>query len=99
MAARDGWFDGRGVELNNSTVRARRAAWERILREGAVPADARVRLRQEIYKRLQSVEPRLPDDVHRELTEILVGYEMLVEMHDRKLSERRAGAPEGGSRK
>lgn len=80
---RDGWFDGRGLELNNSTLRARRSEWERVLRDGSVPADARVRLRQELYRRLQALEGRLADPLHAELTEILVGYEMLIEMHDR----------------
>ena len=81
---RDGWFDGRGLELNNSTLRARRAEWERILADGEVTADERMKLRQELYRRLQKLEEHLADDVHAELTEILVGYEMLVEMHERR---------------
>lgn len=81
--ARDGWFDGKGLELNNSTVRARREDWARILADGKISSDERMRLRQEIYRRLQSLEPRLADPEHAELTEILVGYEMLIEMHER----------------
>lgn len=82
--ARDGWFDGKGLELNNSTLRARRADWERLLSRGDVPADERMRLRQELYRRLQAIEPGLTDAEHAELTAILVGYEMLVEMHERR---------------
>ena len=52
--ARDGWFDGKGLELNNSTVRARRDEWARILADGKISSDERMRLRQEIYRRLQS---------------------------------------------
>jgi len=85
---RDGWFDGKGLELNNSTLRARRADWERLLARGDVPSDERMRLRQELYRRLQSLEPRLSDAEHAELTAILVGYEMLVEMHERRAAER-----------
>ncbi|MHC5020337.1 MAG: hypothetical protein ACYTGX_09545 [Planctomycetota bacterium] len=85
--ARDGWFDGRGLELNNSTVRARRADWERMLSDGAITRDDRMRLRQEIYRRLQELESRLGDQEHAELTEILVGYEMLIEMHEQRKGE------------
>jgi polyhydroxyalkanoate synthesis regulator phasin len=85
--ARDGWFDGRGLELNNSTVRARRADWERMLSDGAITRDDRMRLRQEIYRRLQNLESRLGDQEHAELTEILVGYEMLIEMHEQRQGE------------
>jgi polyhydroxyalkanoate synthesis regulator phasin len=82
--ARDGWFDGRGLELNNSTLRARRTDWERMLSDGEITRDDRMRLRQEIYRRLQELESRLGDQEHAELTEILVGYEMLIEMHERR---------------
>ncbi len=82
--ARDGWFDGRGLELNNSTLRARRSDWERMLSDGAITSDDRMRLRQEIYRRLQALESRLADQEHAELTEILVGYEMLIEMHEQR---------------
>lgn len=82
--ARDGWFDGRGLELNNSTLRARRSDWERLLSDGPVTRDDRMRLRQEIYRRLQGIEARLGDQEHAEFTEILVGYEMLIEMHEHR---------------
>ena len=89
--SRDGWFDGRGLELNNSTVRARREEWERLLKDGQVSPDERMRLRQAIYRKLQTLEPRLADPEHAELTEILVGYEMLIEMHERKKNDRSTG--------
>jgi hypothetical protein len=85
---RDGWFDGKGLELNNSTLRARRATWERLLASGDVPSDERMRLRQELYRRLQALEPRLADHEHADLTAILVGYEMLIEMHERRAAGR-----------
>lgn len=86
--ARDGWFDGKGLELNNSTVRARREEWEKLLADGQISSDERMRLRQEIYRRLQALEPQLADAEHSELTEILVGYEMLIEMHERRAAGR-----------
>jgi hypothetical protein len=86
--SRDGWFDGKGLELNNSTVRARREEWERMLKDGQITPDERMRLRQAIYRKLQALEPRLADPDHAELTEILVGYEMLIEMHERRSTGR-----------
>lgn len=79
--ARDGWFDGKGLDLVNSTREALRERWETFLEDGEISADERVRLRQEIYRDLHALEPRLDDALHEELTRILVKYEMLIELH------------------
>ncbi len=81
---RDGWFDGRGLDLVNCTKEALKEKWDLFLRDGVILADERVKLRQEIYSDLKMIEPRLDEALHRELTSILVKYEMLVELHQTK---------------
>jgi polyhydroxyalkanoate synthesis regulator phasin len=82
--ARDGWFDGKGLDLVNSTREALQEQWDILMQDGVVSPDERVRLRQEIYKSLKKLEPRLGNEIHKDLTAILVKYEMLIELHDYK---------------
>jgi len=78
---RDGWFDGKGLDLVNSTREALRDRWEHLLDDGSISADEKVNLRQEIYRDLGKIEPKLDQALHEELTRILVKYEMLIELH------------------
>ena len=79
--ARDGWFDGKGLDLVNSTRVALKDKWDTFLMDGVISADEKVKLRQEIYKDLKELEPSLDDQIHAELTKILIKYEMLIEIH------------------
>ncbi len=87
---RDGWFDGRGVDLVHSTRKALEKTWASFLKDGRISSDECVRLHREIYEALRKIEGDLDAETHRKLTPILVKYEMLVE-----LQMQRAGRGEG----
>ncbi len=78
---RDGWFDGKGLDIVNCTREALREKWDLFLEDGAVLTDEMVKLRQEIYTELKKIENLLDDGMHLALSRILVKYEMLVELH------------------
>lgn len=90
--ARDGWFDGRGLDLINSTREALQEKWNTFLEDGIISSSECIRLRREIYDKLAELEPHLDDDTHRRLTPILVLYEMLVELQMRRADRRHEGA-------
>ncbi|MHC5038915.1 MAG: hypothetical protein ACYTHM_16520 [Planctomycetota bacterium] len=85
--ARDGWFDGRGLDLINSTREALKDKWASFQKDGRISKDECVRLRQEIYRALREIEADLDDGIHQRLTPILVMYEMLVELEMVRASE------------
>ena len=89
--ARDGWFDGRGLDLTNSTREALEEKWASFLKDGRISEDECVRLRQEIYDALRGIEPDLDDAIHGRLTSILVMYEMLVELQMRRANQLKGG--------
>ena len=78
--SRDGWFDGRGLDLFNSTREALKEKWASFQKDGRISEDECVRLRNEIYRELRDLEPELDDRTHASVTPILVMYEMLVEL-------------------
>ncbi|MHC4777431.1 MAG: hypothetical protein ACYTFG_02510 [Planctomycetota bacterium] len=89
--ARDGWFDGKGLDLTNSTREALDEKWASFLKDGRISEDECVKLRQEIYESLRTVEVTLDDSTHKSITPILVMYEMLVELQMRRANQMRGG--------
>lgn len=77
---RDGWFDGRGLDLINSTREALKEKWDRFRKDGRISEEECIALRNEIYKALRALEGDLDDALHARLTGVLVMYEMLVEL-------------------
>lgn len=77
---RDGWFDGRGVDLVNSTKAALKEKWDKFLKDGKISGDECINLHREIHGLLRKIEPTLDDETHRTITPVLVMYEMLVEL-------------------
>ena len=68
---RDDWFDGRGLDLINSTRDSLREKWEEFRKDGRISGDDCVALREEIYAALREIEPDLDDEIHSRLTKVL----------------------------
>ena len=84
---RDGWFDGKGLDLVNSTRAALKEKWEKFLKDGVISGDECINLHREIHVNLRAMEHLLDDETHRVLTPILVMYEMLVELEIMRSSD------------
>lgn len=78
--ARDGWFDGKGLDLVNSTRSALKEKWDSFLKDGRISRDECIRLHREIHRALRELEPDLDDATHARITPVLVMYEMLIEL-------------------
>lgn len=79
-ATRDGWFDGQGIDLHRSSFLDTHAGWKRYIADGKITASELVEQEQRIIELLVKLEPQLEDETHRQVTEILLEYEVLVNM-------------------
>lgn len=74
--ARDGWFDGQGVDLFQIGVQGRKEEWNAYLKDGVVDV-AELKKQLDLVKlRLAKMEPNLSDEQHREVTELIYDYEL-----------------------
>jgi len=73
---RDGWFDQQGDEIYLSKLKGIR----KYLEDNKITPDEVAEQHQRVYDKMKQLEPKLPDDLHAELTEILYEYELLVAM-------------------
>ena len=78
--ARDGWFDGQGVDLLRDEFLEEHAAWLRYIADGQITASEILEQEGRIIEMLTKVEPTLNDDQHAALTKVLLEYEVLVNM-------------------
>lgn len=78
--ARDGWFDGRGVDLLRDEFLETHAGWRRYIADGQITAAEILEQENRIVKMLKEIEPTLNDQQHETLTKILLEYEVLVNM-------------------
>jgi hypothetical protein len=78
--ARDGWFDGKGLDLYREEFLENHAGWQRYIADGQITASEILEQEAKITSMLKTLEPRLSDELHEELTRILLEYEVLVNM-------------------
>lgn len=78
--ARDGWFDGQGVDLLRDEFLEDHAAWRRYIADGQITAAEILEQEGRITEMLKRVEPTLDDAQHEALTKVLLEYEVLVNM-------------------
>ena len=64
--ARDGWFDGKGVDLLRDEFLVTHPGWKKYIADGEIDAS--------------EIEPKLDDAQHEMLTKTLLEYEVLVNM-------------------
>jgi hypothetical protein len=78
--ARDGWFDGQGVDLLRDEFLEDHAAWRRYIADGQITASEILEQESRIIDMLKQIEPTLDDKQHENLTKVLLEYEVLVNM-------------------
>ena len=77
---RDGWFDGKGVDLLRDEFLEDHAGWRRYIADGQITAAEILEQETRIIEMLKEVEPTLNDEQHAALTKVLLEYEVLVNM-------------------
>lgn len=78
--ARDGWFDGLGVDLYRDDYLDHHPHWRKYLADGHVSASEVLEQESRVRSMLEELEPRLSDEVHEALTRVLLEYEVLVNL-------------------
>ncbi len=78
--ARDGWFDGQGVDLFKNALDKRKKEWEKYIADGKIDENEIKMQKAIIINKLKRFENELGDAQHRKLTDILIDYELLVSM-------------------
>ncbi|MEW6283442.1 MAG: hypothetical protein AB1758_32835 [Candidatus Eremiobacterota bacterium] len=77
---RDGWFDGKGIDLYRDDFLDTHAGWKRYMEDGVITAGEILEQEARITRMLKALEPTLNDEQHAELTRVLLEYEVLVNM-------------------
>lgn len=77
---RDGWFDGKGIDLLRDDFLEDHPRWQRYIADGQITASEILEQESNIMAMLTQLEPKLSDAQHAELTKVLLEYEVLVNM-------------------
>lgn len=80
MSDRDGWFDGRGLDLLREQFLDEHEAWKKYIEDSQITAEEILEQENRIIGMLRELEPTIEDDLHKRLTEVLLEYEVLVNM-------------------
>lgn len=78
--ARDGWFDGEGLDLLRDEFLDTHAGWQKYIADGQITAGEILEQEAKIISMLKKLEPKLSDEQHAELTAVLLEYEVLINM-------------------
>lgn len=78
--SRDGWFDGKGLDLHRDEFLDDHPGWQKYIADGQITAGEILEQEAKIISMLKKLEPRLSDGVHEELTKVLLEYEVLINM-------------------
>ncbi len=77
---RDGWFDGKGIDLFKNALDKRKKEWAEIMEDGVVSEKEIKKQKAIIINKLKRLEPELGNTIHRRLTDILIDYELFIRM-------------------
>jgi hypothetical protein len=77
---RDGWFDGKGIDLLRDDFLEGHPRWQRYIADGQITAAEILEQESCIIDMLGKIEPTLNDEQHKALTKILLEYEVLINM-------------------
>jgi len=80
MAQRDGWFDGRGLDLLRENFLDDHEGWKKYIADSQITAEEILEQENRIINMLRDLEPSIDSDVHEKLTAVLLEYEVLVNM-------------------
>jgi hypothetical protein len=78
--ARDGWFDGQGIDLLRDDFLEEHPRWQRYIADGQISAAEILDQESCIIEMLKKLEPTLSDTQHQALTSVLLEYEVLINM-------------------
>ncbi|MBM3462676.1 MAG: hypothetical protein FJX76_11295 [Armatimonadetes bacterium] len=78
--ARDGWFDGKGLDLYRNDFLDTHPGWQRYIADRKITAGELLEQELKIATMLKEMEPHLPDEAHEKVTRVLLEYEVLVNM-------------------
>jgi len=74
--ARESWFDVKSNELKFATYVDKMDSWQKALADGMVQPEELQAQMERVTAMLRALEPKLSDEVHEELTNVL--YELAV---------------------
>ena len=80
--ARDGWFDDSGTELFKNSIEKRSVEIQEYMKDGLITREEIAQQWEIIQKKLAVLEPKLSDELHAELTEIIIDIELATQMED-----------------
>ena len=80
MPDRDGWFDGRGLDLLREQFLDDHEGWKKYIEDGQITAEEILEQENRIIGMLRILEPQIDKELHKKLTEVLLEYEVLVNM-------------------
>jgi hypothetical protein len=80
MEDKDGWFDGQGLDLLREEFLDSHEAWKKYIEDGQITAEEILEQENRIVFMLRAIEPDLDLGTHKKLTDILLEYEVLVNM-------------------
>jgi len=77
---RTGWFDSESNELKFSEYLEKMESWQKALADGVVQPDEVRGQAEKVSEMLRALEPKLSDELHEELTQILYEWAVLQAM-------------------
>ena len=80
MEDKDGWFDGQGLDLLREDFLDHHEGWKKYIEDGQITAEEILEQENRIVSMLRVIEPELDLATHKKLTDILLEYEVLVNM-------------------
>ena len=80
MKDKDGWFDGQGLDLLREDFLDHHEGWKKYIEDGQITAEEILEQENRIVSMLRVIEPELDLATHKKLTDILLEYEVLVNM-------------------
>lgn len=80
MEDKDGWFDGKGLDLLREDFLDHHEGWKKYIEDGQITAEEILEQENRIVAMLRGIEPELDPATHKKLTDILLEYEVLVNM-------------------
>ncbi len=80
MKDKDGWFDGHGLDLLREDFLDHHEGWKKYIADGQITAEEILEQENRIVSMLRVLEPELGTETHQRLTDVLLEYEVLVNM-------------------
>lgn len=78
--SRDGWFDGKGIDLLREDFLENHEGWQKYIEDGQITAGEILEQETRIAQMLHELEDRVDDETHALLTKTFLEYEVLVNM-------------------